>query len=525
MVSFRKSLPMLLLPIAAPLLGAGIVFLTRDQTARVRWLAYLASVIGTWLIAGALFLFIPASQQISVWQPRDVFPTPLTLKLDTLSWVALFSAATVLLAVALTAEARSGEGPAGLRAMLLVYTAFSCMAFLGGDLVTLALGWVLTDLIGFGFLIILSSEHEGVETLATRAAVLMTSSLFVFAGAALQAGSSHPPTAAVWLWLLAVLLRIGLIPLHVTLPQIPGVRRGVGALVRLFPPAMAVILLARAPAYTPDALASAFLLLVSALGVLVGGVRWSLHLDAVEGRPFFVLGITALAPLLLLGADGASHTGLAGLVALLLLAGGSISIYQAHVGWHRAWPALLSLMLLGVPFTAGAAIPAALLAMKTPAGQSWPTLLIGAASMIVAALGAYRLSREGETRWLSGEDAIRTAYTIGQSAPLVALVLIGAALELEITSLTALLFLALLGLTVLAIELLRRTVEPRRRLLLRRLGSAFEFSGPYLVLRGALEVLGKIVQLLGTVIEGGPAILWALVILMTIGLITAGGGR
>lgn len=522
---FAKAIPtMLLIPILIPLIGAGFVFLSRNQSARVRWLVFLASSVAAWLIAGAMRIFIPVAQELSVWQPQEVFETPLTLRLDDVSWIAIVACATLLLSVALTSESREGEGQTGMRVLLLVYAGFSIMALMGGDLVALGLGWVLTDLVGFGFLIASSRQDEAVSTLATRAGVLLTSSLLVLAGAALEAGSQEPSEAAVWLWLAAVLLRIGLVPLHVSLPSHVGVRRGLGALLRLQPPAMAIILLARSPSYSPAEPVIILLLLISGLGALAGGMRWGLHEDAVEGRPFFVLGLTALSPLFLILGEGNSSAGLAGLIALLILGGGSISIYQSHVPWHKIWPVMLSILILGPPYSAGAWIHEALVSSGAPSPARWPAVGIMALALTTLAIGTFRLSREPETTWVSGEDAVRATYTIGQSLPLAMIVVMGVVAGWEFTVNSVVTFGALLIVTFSAVFILRRTVGTHRRAILGRMSESLEFGGIYRWTWGGARYLGRMVRTLGAVFEGRSAILWVLVILMMVGLLMSDGG-
>lgn len=514
---------MLLIPILTPLLGAGLVFLARNQSARMRWLVFLASSLAAWLVAGAMRIFIPAVQEISVWQPREVFETPLTLMLDEISWIAIFSCATLLLAVSLTSGAREGEGQTAMRVLVLIYAGFSIMALMGGDLVALGLGWALTDLVGFGFLLGTTRQEEAVGTLATRAGVLLTSSLLVLAGAALEAGSPEPSEGAVWLWIAAVLLRIGLFPLHVTLPALVGVRRGFGALLRLLPPAMAILLLARSPSYAPSDTVTVLLLLLSGLGVLVGGMRWGLHEDAVEGRPFFVLGLTALSPLFLLVGGSGESSGLAGLIVLLILGGGSISIYQSHVPWHRVWPVVLSILILGPPLTAGAWIHEAIVGGEASSAARWPSIAIMALALVMVAIGTFRLSREPETSWVSGEDAIRVTYMIGQSLPLAMIVVLGLIAGGAFTIGSALTFGSLLIFSGLAIVILRRTVGGQRREILGRVSESMEFGGGYRWAWGGMRYLGRIIRTLGAVFEGRSAFLWVLVILMVVGLFMSNG--
>lgn len=512
---------MLLLPIITPLLGAGLVLLARGQASRVRWLAYLVAASMTWFVVGLFWLVVPSAQQLSLWQPQEVFRTPLSLTLDHHSWVVIFAVASLLLSVALTGEARPGEGHTGIRMFMFAYVSFAMLALLGGDLVTLALGWVLSDLVGFGYLFASADTRDSTQTIATRVGVLLASSLLVFAGAALSqlapASFSDAETIGTWLWVLAVLLRIGLFPLHIALPAGVGVRRGLGAMLRLLPPAMALMLFVRAPLGGTGPGLRAVLLAVATLGAIVGAVRWGLHEDAVRSRPFFVLGLTAIAPVLFLVPGHAGRLAITGTIALLILVGGSISIYASHVGWHRVWPVTLSALLLGFPYSAGAWIVAGMVGLYPIEGSDIALIAVPLMTLIMLAIGTFRLSGEAEQEWPSGEDAVRVTYTIGQSLPHVALVLVVLVSGLRPTPTETAASAALLALTAALTYGLRRTFASRRKRVLNRL-QGLDTPDLFRVGWAALGWLVKLVRTLAAILEGRSALLWVVVILMVAGL-------
>jgi hypothetical protein len=510
------------LPIILLLLGALATWLARRQHERVWWAIATVVAVITWGVCLALVPAIPAETSLSVWRPVDLFSSRLELLLDPIGWRFAYGTSTLLIAVLLTAVARPGETTPLGRAMMLAYSALGMMAMLAGNLLSVAMAWALMDLIMFVFLLGLAGKGPEAQSLVTRLAVDGGGILLVVAaavadwaagGGSMAAGRPKSPLA-IGLLALAVLLRLGLLPPHFSLPPLPSVRRGLGTLLRLLPPAAALCTLGRVlePGIPPEILP--WLRLAGALGALVGGVRWAASQDLLEGRRYLVLGLSGLG--IVGGCLAAAGPGkaIAAAGSLLFLVGAVTSLNEIHTPSHRVWPVVGALMLAGVPWTPGGMI-AQTLATGAVQDGAWLTAAAGMVGMGALAIGALRGALAASTAWPSGESLTRMVYGLGLALPLLVAVGLGIWTPGSAGLPGAAAFILTAGLSVMVILAMRRI--PARRLdRWRRLLSLLDPQPFYRLLWSGFSSLMRGVRAIGEVLEGEGALLWTYVILIMV---------
>lgn len=357
------------------------------------WLVAALATFVSWLFVMFLRLRIPDLLVIAQWSPTTLFNASPQFLLDRISWPYLFSLATLVFAVVLTATARTqyNSNPyawAGSLAMI----ALGMIAVLAGNPLTLMTAWVAIDIlelvillsslnevqIGRGAIIAFGSRIIGTMILAW---VVITSQGVT---GSFQTGfdlNQIPSQAGIYI-LLSVGLRMGVFPLHLPFSQEPRLRRGLGSVMRLVPIASSMVLLGRlfgnvvSPNWTP------YLLGLAILAAIYCGIMWLISTDELLGRPYWLIGWASLS--LICAINGNANLSIAWGIAAIL-PGGLLFLYSARDAHLRFLPILGLLCLTGLPFT--------------PAASGWLGLVGGSFTLVnLLVLAAHSLFLIGYAR-------------------------------------------------------------------------------------------------------------------------------
>lgn len=265
------------------------------------WLVAASGALAAWPVVMVASQQLPQAIPLVAFQPGSLFPSWPVLLVDRLSWPFALSLSTLVLAVILTEIGRAPEADWAAWAGSLILAALGILAVLAGNPLTLLLAWTAIDL--FELLILLvqvkpSALRERV-VIAFSARVLGSVLLTAAAMVARSEGqvltfAIMPAQSGVFL-LLAAGLRLGVLPLHLPFLQDLPLRRGMGTMVRLAPPAAALVLLARTATAGGETLMSPILLGLTGLAALYGSAAWVFARNELEGRPLWILGGCALA--------------------------------------------------------------------------------------------------------------------------------------------------------------------------------------------------------------------------------------
>jgi hypothetical protein len=517
-----------LLPAALLFLAALGIFLLQRLRPSVGW-SWLIALVSTLITAvGVILLRWRLPQQVAIenWLPFSQFTDSPILGLDGNAWPYLFALSVVALAIILTASARlqydiSPYAWAGVLSLCAV----GSLAVLAANLLTLILAWSLLDLIELVILQANSTHRSlGLQTVfafafrVTGTGLVMTAILF-------NAGQQAPPTfsslnaSSALLLLLAVGLRLGVLPLH--LPAVQGIilRRGLGTMLRMSAAASSLVVLGRLPAQSiPPALAGP-LQLLTALATLYAGIRWTTARDEIEGRPYWLIAFSGLAVSSVFRGNPQSSLvwGMA-----LILPGSLIFLYSARRRQILWLPALALLGYSGLPFTPVSGGWSGLLA---PPFRFSHLLLIGAHACLLA--GYARLILKPGDDLARMERWVQVAYPAGLLITVLALVFVGT-LGLPVSPGMSFGWVGLLSSAVaclgwLGALLWRQRVEVGTPLgqwyaeTARRLGMAleafFNLKWFYQFLWWLYHRLMTFVDLLTQILEGAGGVLWTLVLL------------
>jgi multicomponent Na+:H+ antiporter subunit A len=351
----------LLIPILLLALGALLLPLL-SALPRMRGLCVVAAgVAGLALVAlWRLGFLLPVGWVAPEWHPLSLFGAPLTFGADTGNW--LLAAALIGTSfLSLVASCASADRPTVFGvALILAATGAGVAALVATSFVALIIAWGLTDILLAAAMLRYGREGTRRAGLALFSGVLATSVLWAAPLLAEAEGISgfvdlaHFGGVSASLLQVAVILRLGLVPLHLWRPI--DLQTDLAQLIPLIviPTLLGFDLLTYLPALTAGLPSVLFVL--AALTVLVGGVdAWS-QTDERSSLAGVMVAETGLAVLAVANAgQQAVATAVAAAVAWAL----SVTIFSLTPGWSgryfwRGIPSLLALLsLFGVPGTLG----------------------------------------------------------------------------------------------------------------------------------------------------------------------------
>ncbi|HPH97225.1 MAG TPA: hypothetical protein PKW33_15020 [Anaerolineaceae bacterium] len=321
------------------------------------WLGALGLAFLAWLALIFLGTRLPES-----WLPlANDFPfqasTTLFL-LDAISWPYAVMLTTLAVAVMLTEAARTQYkfNPMSWSSTMLM-TAAGLVAVMAGNPFTLAIGWTAVDVVELAIMLSGAAEQRLSERIVVAFGVRVIGTLLMIFGMSISRlpgdtfDLSLLSETGILFFILACGLRLGILPLHQPFSQEPRLRRGLGNMLRLVPPAAALVCAARLPASTSTLLSSGWIFWLSGLlglAVVYGSVMWLSAKNELEGRPFWLIGWSGLAMICIL--HGHPQASLAW-GAALLLPGSLLFLYSARSVRLVLLPALGFWAISGLPFS------------------------------------------------------------------------------------------------------------------------------------------------------------------------------
>lgn len=483
----------------------------------------------TWLIAagGALLVWLnvlvwqfrlPLVFQLPRWEPAYLFLESLSFLADALTWPYAFSMVSLLLAVILTAPARVNFPDTLTWAASFALSGLGLLAVLANNPLSLLMVWAAIDLTELATQLRSSNDPQASEKIvnafAARLAgigMLLWASMVSVSTGRVMNFHDAPPQAGLYL-LLAAGLRLGVLPLHLPYAYDAAIRRGFGSMLRLVSAGSSLVLLARIPSASVLSRLTPFLLFLAAIAALYAGWRWLRFPELMNSRPYWIIGLAALA---VASALRANPVGVVGWSCALILAGGALFLSSAYHPWLKRalWIGLWGISAL--PFTltsaaweSNAGIEGGLVAV------TWflPLLLVAQAFLLAGYfLHLARLS--ALPHWDTLNRAARLLYPFGIGVLLLALMLLGlwgwqGAMRLG-AWLPALLSV-LLAILILWLWPRLSLLMPARVHWVRPASTATWMDWFFGLLAGLYRVLGRLSRAMSSILEGEGGILWAL---------------
>lgn len=536
----------LLIPILILALGA-LVLLLLSALPRMRGLCIVATVIAG-LASVALWRLgfsLPLEWVASTWRPLALFGAPLAFEADAGNWI-LAMVLVALSFLSLAGCSTEAERPTRTNtALILAASGAGIAALFATSFVALVVAWGMTDV-----LLVVAMLHYGQEGarragLALLSGILATTALWVAPMLAHAEGisgfldlarfSGHSASVLQ----IAVILRLGLVPLHLWRPI--DLETEPAQLIPLvaIPTLLGFDVLTYLPALTAGLPSVLFAL--AAVTVLAGGfAAWS----ETEERPSLAGVMVAETGLAVLAVANAGQQAVGTAVAAAVSWALGIAVFSLTPGWSRRYPwrgvpSLLSLLsLLGLPVTLGFVIR---FTAYSGLEADLPVLVVAllGETFVVAAL--LRLWFWAEQRPLPEHRLLEVVYLALFTAAAVVLFVTGlspdvfpgrgegtALLELNVlirqggvTGWAGWALPLVAGITLFLVgEGLRQRLESGWRGIGTMLRLEWVYGLFYVGLRGGVRLIRGVTS----VIEGEGALLWTAVILLVILLYITGNG-
>ncbi len=507
------------------LLVSSLAMTTLRLTRRPAAFAWMASALGALLAWVSIFLWqfdLPARLPVNLWAPFTLFNATPTFEADSYAWLYALSLGALAVAVILTSLARMAVLSPTMWIGAVALALFALLAVMADNVLTLALVWTAIDLLEYLNTLRISQSsslnERAVISFSFRAVgtgFALWSAVISAAGGQLASLEDTPPQA--WLFmLLAVGLRLGVIPLHLAYRDDPALRRGIGSSLRLTAAATSLVVLARLPVGVVDETLLSFLLALVALAALYAGWKWLSLPDEISARPYWIIGMSALS---LAAALRGNPEGSAAWGAALVLFGGLSFLYSSRQVWFTRLLAGLALFLLSLPFTLTATgwvgefpLPALF----------WP-LFLAAHAMLVAGYIRH-LFRGGDTPFNELPRWAQAAYPPGLGIIVITILLTGlwgwpGSLQIGAWAI-ALVMMALASLVGVAYLRLRRlfasqpapTGQEPPDARISHFAQAQELLAG--LLWGFYRLVGRLFGYLSNLLEGDGGLLWTLLLLL-----------
>jgi hypothetical protein len=512
---------LVLLSLLLPILAAAILVVLRlsRPSASFTWLAATLGVLLAW--ASIFFWQIDLPQRLfpGNWTTLFLFTVSPEFLADQSAWLYALSLAALAGAVVLTSPARvPAESPASWAATLILM-ALALLSVLADNPLALVLVWTAIDLAELLNTLRTSNSpslsERAVISFSIRAAgtgIVLWASVVSAMNGRVFLFEETPVQIGIFL-LVAVGLRLGVLPLHLPYRSEPVLRRGFGTSLRLTSAATGLVLLARLPASAVEARFIPYLLGFVALAALYSAWKWLSASDELSGRPYWIIGMSALS---LAAALRGNSAGSAAWGAALILFGGISFLYSARQVWLTRILAALGILLLGLPFTLTAS---GWLGEFPLPGLFWPLFLV--AHVMLAAGYARHLFRDGETTFAGLPRWAQAAYPMGLGILVVTLLVSGlwgwpGALQIG-AWIVALILVILAGLAVFSVFRFGSFVPPQAPL------PAENHPPPgFAVVQDALagvlwriyRITGRLFTYAANLLEGDGGLLWTLLLLV-----------
>jgi hypothetical protein len=480
------------------------------------WLIASGSVLAAWISVFAWQIRLPITIELTRWEPADLFAYSPALMADGRVWPLALALLTLCLATVLTAPMRTARLNSLAQIGELMLTAIGLIAVLARNPLTMLIAWSALDLAELGISLRTfqyeKQSEQAVFSFAVRSLgtglVMWTSVDSMALGTPLDFSSMPPQIGG--LLLVAAGLRLGVLPLHLPHVEEPNLRRGFGTILRLISVAASLVLLVRIPQSAISLDIAPWLFILTGVAALYGSWNWFRAADEMTGRPFWIIGMSALA---VAAALGGNQTGSVAWGTGLILFGGIVFLYSHRSRALNIAVLVIVLGLLGLPFTLTATGWAFI---SLTYWWMWPPLLIShillAAGFVRFILMPNKLELSEQQQWQ------RLVYPFSIGAMAVSIVLLGVwgwNGTLEVGTWWAAI---VVGILTLAVSLLRLRVK-----ILSEGQSEPTIIAPRPIIKmeqitGAIwslyHTLRRLADLVAATFEGDGGILWTLLLLV-----------
>ncbi len=491
-----------------------LIFLRQTRPSfRFTWLIAVGGSLSAWLAVLLWPVDFPITLSLPAWQPARLFgDSPLFIG-DRLAWPFAISITTLAVAIMLTAGAREDFPNARMWAGAATITAIGLLAVTAANPLSLVLVWTTLDLVELITLLwSVNGPGPNERVVIAFSSRILGSALLVWANMVSASTGNRlefsSVTSQAGLYLVAASgLRLGVLPLHLPYPVESSLRRGFGTCLRMVSAASSLVLLARVPSSSVSSTFAPILLILAAAAAIYAGWEWLRSPDPLSGRPYWMIGMAALA---VSAALRANPLGAVAWSCALILSGSALFLFSVQQIWLNRMLLLGAWGLSALPFslTAGAWLSNAWFQITLP-------ILVVAQSFLMAGFIRHALHPGNRREYETQPVWIRNLYPAGIGLVLGIQTLLGiwgwsgARQSGEIVPALAAVILTLLSLWALPRVRLMKTSHSDRI----RTGSGW-LDGMYRNVWALYRYLGRMSQVINGVLEGDGGVMWTLLFLV-----------
>jgi len=378
------------------------------------WIIAIAGALLAWLGTFFLRLYLPMEVDLIRWLPESLYHTVIGFEINYINWHYMVAILALCIAVILTDSSRSSSNTSPATwAAALALTGLNLVSVMSKGPLTMAIAWALTDLVELSFMLNLL-RSSGTTAKVTSAYGVRLISTFVLVTATAVGWqvtegldfTQIPPTASL-LFLVAAGLRLGVLPLNFPMQNTLELKRGTDLLLRFSPVVSALVLIAHLPSeilILNQSLVS-IISVLTVLAALYASAMWLTRANANEGRPYWVVALSAFALRSALVGQP-EHSRVWGLA--LLLTGGVLFLFDPPIRRIRFIPLLGLIGLTGLPYTLAASGWSALIGNQINAAS---IVMILCHAMLVGGYLRYILESNSTVTGL--EKYARITYPLG----------------------------------------------------------------------------------------------------------------
>jgi hypothetical protein len=347
---------LLILPIFILFLSAVIMLVIRLLRADFAY-HWLIATIGAFVAVPMVLIIatqLPQTDTLISWKPETLFPSSLILTADRISWPYAVGLIVLVLAMMLTEVARATESMWSAWAAGLLLGSLGVIAVFAGNPLTLLLAWMAIDLIELLILLAQSIPNpigaRVVVAFSSRllgSGLLMAAILFTSSVGLDWTFNNVSATAAVIL-LVAVGMRLGVLPAYMPMIKESASRRGLGSILHLVPAASCLVLLNRIAFVMESSALVTLLQIIVGLMAIYAGVVWMFASDELDGAPAWILGMSSLSAAAAMFAQPIASQAW----GMAVLLPGALIFYTSALERRMTWLLLLGLLgISALPFT------------------------------------------------------------------------------------------------------------------------------------------------------------------------------
>ncbi len=480
------------------------------------WLIAALGILLAWPLLFFARVAIPQVIDIIIWRPEFVYPASPTIIIDQISWPFSIALITLALSTILTSVVRSSEGWSDWVSVLVV-TAFGILAVMAGNPLTLILGWAALDLIELIIYLWRIDIRVWRDQVVVAFSVRVGGIWLLLLGSTLTGmfettwSFTNLTQQASILLIFAASIRLGVIYFGGTYRRDYPFSRGFGTILRFAPAGASLMLLARTAVVGVSGSVMLLMLIIVIFIALLAGFAWLFAKSEIEGQPYWILGMTAFS--IASSIQGLPESSLAWGLANLF-SGALLFLFSVRYRY------LIALIILGLLGFSG--LPLTPLWNGMSQYSSPITLLVFLLIIPHAMLLAgyfWQAFKEGQ-KIKDAERWIRVVYPWGLTLLPLAYFIVGdwGLTSLQLTEWSPLILLVSITTLLLAAGILigLRSGYKISNRVSSVIISFFSMEWLRFFSLSMFQLLGRIVNMFQSVLEGEGGVLWAILLLILI---------